>query len=144
MHLRIYAFKHLRIPAFNNSITSKTKTMTFIEKLYLIERIDQLIRLKATGSTQDLAIRLNLSRSTTYEIIEVMKSMGADIIYCKDRKSYCYTKEFELAIGFVEKKSIKGGKKLYFFTMSDFFGQTHHKFAPETFQKGDSEPSHSL
>lgn len=86
--------------------------MTFIEKLNVIERLDQLIRMKATGSPDELAQRLEVTRSTVYEIIACMKSLGADISYCKNRKSFYYETEKELAIGFVNKSMITGGKQI--------------------------------
>lgn len=93
--------------------------MRFFEKIKVIERIDQLIKMKATGSARDLAKRLNVSKSTMYEIIDTMKNMGAEIEYCNHRKSYYYIHEKVLAIGFVEKSKIYGGKSLE----SSFFGQ---------------------
>lgn len=55
--------------------------MSFFEKLSLIERVDQLIRLKATGTADDLAKKLGISRRYVYLIIDMMKSMDAPIIY---------------------------------------------------------------
>ena len=78
--------------------------MRFIEKLKLIERIDQLIRLKGTGSARDLAKRLGVSKSTVYDILEVMRLMGSDIDYCSIRKSYFYNTDKILAIGFVDRE----------------------------------------
>ena len=75
--------------------------MKFIEKLRVIERVDQLIRMKATGSARDLSGRLRISKTTVYDIIDVMKQMGADIGYCSSRRSYYYKMDKELAIGFV-------------------------------------------
>lgn len=77
--------------------------MTFLEKINTIERIDQLIRLKATGSPDELANKLNLTRSTVYEIIDCMKAMDADIKYSKTRKSFYYESEKVLTIGFIKK-----------------------------------------
>lgn len=85
--------------------------MTFLEKLRTVERVDQLIRLKATGTPDELARKLGLTRSTVYEIIECMKSMDAEIKYCKTRKSFYYETEKVLAIGFVESSKIRGGEK---------------------------------
>lgn len=116
--------------------------MTFIEKLSLIERIDQLIKMKCTGNSIELSNRLGIGRSTLFELIELMKLLGAEIKYCQHRRSFVYTEEKILSIGFVRKDRIKGGKKNqnYFFE-SGFFGLLHHTLAFETFQKGDSEPS---
>ena len=75
--------------------------MKFFEKIRVIERIDQLTKMKATGSARYLALRLGLSKSTMYDIIETMKNMGAELEYFNQRKSYYYTREKTLNIGFV-------------------------------------------
>jgi len=98
--------------------------MRFFEKIKLIERIDQLIKLKATGSARDLARRTNLSKSTVYHILDIMREMGAEIEYCSCRRSYYYKRNKTLAIGFVDPHEINGGKSL----VSSFFGQRHNKF----------------
>ena len=90
--------------------------MTFLEKIRLIERVDQLIRMKATGSAEDLSKRLGISRSSVYELLECMKSMDAQIQYCRTRSTYYYEEDKILAIGFVDKGKIRGGsnKILYY------------------------------
>ncbi|MDF1694684.1 MAG: hypothetical protein P1U56_02580 [Saprospiraceae bacterium] len=93
--------------------------MRFFEKIQVIERIDQLIKMKATGSARDLARRTNLSKSTIYEILDIMKCMGAEIEYCTCRKSYYYVEDKTLAIGFVNKSKIYGGRSV----VSSFLGQ---------------------
>ncbi len=97
--------------------------MTFIEKLRLIERIDQLIRLKATGSADQLASRLGISRSTLYEILECMRNMDAEITYCRDQCTFYYETDKILAIGFVDKTKVRGGAKniLYNFDLVRIF-----------------------
>ena len=83
--------------------------MKFLEKLQLIERVDALIKRKATGSAKELASRLNLSRRCVYDIINIMKSMSAPIEYCKQRSTYYYEYPCDLMIGFVNKNQIRGG-----------------------------------
>ncbi|MBK9686645.1 MAG: hypothetical protein IPO65_02380 [Saprospiraceae bacterium] len=85
--------------------------MTFLEKLKTVERVDQFIRLKATGTPEELEIKLGVSRSTVYEIIECMKNMNAEIKYCKSTRSFCYETDKIFAIGFVEKSRIRDGGK---------------------------------
>jgi predicted DNA-binding transcriptional regulator YafY len=69
-----------------------------VDKLH---RIDQLIRMKATGQPHELANRLEISPSTLYEYIDVMRSvLLAPIRYCHNRRSYIYEKEGKLHIGF--------------------------------------------
>jgi len=90
--------------------------MRVIEKLYQIERIDNLIRRKATGSPKDLASRLGVSERTIYDCIELMKNMDAPIYYCRHSQSYCYNNPVRFSFGFEPPKSqaqsIFGGNRL--------------------------------
>lgn len=110
--------------------------MTFIEKIKIIERIDQLVKMKATGSSQELADRLKISRSTVYELIECMKSMGAEVEYCRKRKSLIYLSDKVFSIGFVDSRIIKGGKNKSFSSLSEIVGQTPLIFTSEFELKG--------
>lgn len=87
--------------------------MTLMEKIRIIERTDALIRRKGTGSPKELANRLNISERYVYQLINLMKEMGAPIQYCSERKSYCYEFSVEFSIGFTQKqqdlRKIKGG-----------------------------------
>ena len=70
---------------------------TYLERL---QRIDQLIRLKATGPPQELADKLGVSKRTVYEYIQALKDMGAPICYCKVSKSYLYEENGRFEINF--------------------------------------------
>ena len=83
--------------------------MTLIEKLKLIERVDQLIRMKSTGNPKELALKLELSESGVYRLIDLMKTLEAPIYYSSCRKSYCYNYEVTFSIGFVKKEFFLGG-----------------------------------
>jgi len=84
--------------------------MRFFDKLRMIERIDHLIKIKATGSARDLAERIQISKSAVYDTIDLMKAMGAEIEYCTHRRSYYYQTDRVLALGYVNKSKIYGGK----------------------------------
>ena len=59
--------------------------MKFLEQMQLLERIDQLIKLKATGTPAELAARLGVSERTVYNILETLRDLGVAINYNKQR-----------------------------------------------------------
>ena len=69
------------------------------------ERIDQLIRLKATGKPSELAERLEISESTLYEFIGLMKELGAPIEWDKELISYKYDPEGKMTVEFFPENS---------------------------------------
>lgn len=81
--------------------------MKFLEQLQRLDRLDQLIRLKATGSADSIATRLEVSRRTVYNLIEVLKVLGAEIAYCQNRESFYYLNEVQFDFSILAKKSIK-------------------------------------
>ena len=69
--------------------------------LVKLARLDDLIRRKATGSPVELAERLDLSRSSLFEIIAFLKDeMRAPIIYDRNRPSYIYSYTPKFYLGF--------------------------------------------
>ena len=77
--------------------------MKLFEHLFLLERLDQLIRLKATGSPSELANRLGLSRRQTLRVLRQLREEGFPIEFDRDRQSYIYTEpvslRFEVLVG---------------------------------------------
>jgi len=71
----------------------------------LLDRIDQLIRLKATGRPKNLANRLQVSEATVFRIIETMKAMDAPICFDIACQSYIYTVATQFKCGFFLKES---------------------------------------
>jgi len=65
-----------------------------------LERINTLIRLRATGTPKDLAKKLNITERTVYRLIKQLKDMGCPIYYDKHRGSYCYKEEGKLIFKF--------------------------------------------
>ncbi|WP_458306413.1 HTH domain-containing protein [Croceiramulus getboli] len=76
--------------------------MEFLRKVQLIERIDKLIKLNSTGTADDLSRRLNISRRSVYNVIELMKKMGAPIVYSKSRRTFYYLYRCDLVFGFIK------------------------------------------
>jgi len=90
----------IAISCSNNFIRTNTETMCrkFLDRLY---RIDQLIQRRGTGTAQDLADRLEISRRTVLEYIAVMKERGAPIYFDRIKKSYCYSESGSFNISFI-------------------------------------------
>jgi predicted DNA-binding transcriptional regulator YafY len=103
--------------------------MNILQKqIELIERIDQLIRLKATGSPKELAEKLKISESTVYRTIETKKELGAPVIYDINCQSYKYTSRVKFHCGYLnrelkeeESKKIYGGFNHLSFLVKYFF-----------------------
>jgi hypothetical protein len=72
--------------------------MTFYEQLRLVQRMAGLIKSKATGSPENFAKRLEIPRSCMFRYLDVLKILGADIRYCKERQSYFFENDFEFKI----------------------------------------------
>jgi predicted DNA-binding transcriptional regulator YafY len=70
--------------------------MKFIEEIELLKRLDQLIRLKATGTPTQLASRLNVSERTIFNQIDTLRILGAPIKFCKKEKCYYYVYDVKL------------------------------------------------
>jgi len=64
--------------------------MTIAKHINLLERLDDLIRKKATGTPDDLAKRLNVSTRTVYNYLHDMRSMGAPVAYDYRLQTYYY------------------------------------------------------
>jgi predicted DNA-binding transcriptional regulator YafY len=71
---------------------------TFIKRF---QTIDRLIQRKATGTSEQLAEKLGVSKRTIIEFINVMKELGAPIYFCKIKKSYCYKEKGHFNISFI-------------------------------------------
>ncbi len=87
-----------------------------IKHIELIERIDRLIRMQATGSPVDLASRLGISRAQIYRVIDIMKELKAPIEYDFTIQSFVYAESVDFRFGFYikdldsnELKSVSGG-----------------------------------
>lgn len=72
-------------------------------------RLDQLIRMRATGTPRDLARRLDVSESTLYQYLALMKRiLKAPIKYDKTIKSYFYESVGYLNFGFDPSRNKSG------------------------------------
>jgi predicted DNA-binding transcriptional regulator YafY len=70
----------------------------FIERF---KRIDEIIQNKSSGTPAQLAEKLDISESTLYEFIAVMKELGAPIQYDRFAQRYYYEEPGRFNISFV-------------------------------------------
>lgn len=93
--------------------------MGIIHTKNYLDRIDQLIRLKATGTPKELASKLKITERTIFRIINQLKELGCPIYFNKESGSYCYEQEGKLIFEFKASENefvskIKnGGGKIY-------------------------------
>lgn len=67
--------------------------MRTLDTLHLIAHADQLIRMKATGTPDELSNKLGISRSSWYEVKKVMTDdLNFPIAYDRYRQAYYYTR----------------------------------------------------
>lgn len=83
----------------NYNIMSK-----LLQQIELIERIDQLIRLKATGTPKKLAQLLDISEASLYRLIDTIREMGAPVEFSLKYQSYVYSEEVSFLCGFFLKE----------------------------------------
>jgi hypothetical protein len=99
--------------------------MKFLDQIQQLERLDQLIRLKATGSPKELAEKLDVSEGTVYNLMKLMRYLGANIEFCSYRNSYYYEDRFLFKFILCSEqnpdKIIGGEKKLNFFELLQNF-----------------------
>ncbi len=76
--------------------------MRLINKLDIVERIDQLIRQKRTGTIGQLANKSSLSERQTRRYLDEMRDMGAEIEFCRVNSTYIYKEPLKFEYGFIK------------------------------------------
>lgn len=74
--------------------------MKLLRQINIMERLDQLIRLGATGNLDELARKLNVSVSTVKRQIELMKLLGAPVFFNFAKQRYEYRYKVDFVYGF--------------------------------------------
>ncbi len=77
-----------------------------LKQIELIQRIDRLVRMQATGPAEDFAYRLGVSKTKLYRIISVMKQLDAPIMYDFKAQSFVYEKAVGFRVGFFDKNQV--------------------------------------
>jgi hypothetical protein len=81
------------------------KIMRRLIDLIKLDRLDSLIRRRATGSPEKLAERLRMSRSSLFEFISFLRNeMRAPIRYSKSLSSYVYEYVPKFHLGFEKER----------------------------------------
>ena len=94
--------------------------MNFIIQIERIQRAADLIGAAKTGSPDEFARRLRVSRRQLYNLIDFLKAQGAPIAYSRERRTFFFTRPgFRLEIIFSIKslgdddtQNISGGVSL--------------------------------
>mgnify|MGYP001272574115 CR=1 FL=1 len=72
--------------------------MILITEIQRINRFNDLISHKATGSPEEFAEKLHISKRQLFNLIGFMKDLGADIKYNRSACTYYYTDDFNFEI----------------------------------------------
>ncbi len=103
--------------------------MKLFEYLDRISMVHKLVSRKRTGTPEEFAGRLGVSRTSLYELIDELRSRGAPIVYSKSAKTFLYSEPYDIAVTcslrpltYAEEKESAGGtnissKILFFRTM---------------------------
>lgn len=74
--------------------------MSTTDYFKVLKRMDRLIYLKATGSPEDFASRLAVSKRSLFNYLSVMKELGAPIRYSRNFESYIYNSDGRFVLEF--------------------------------------------
>ncbi len=74
--------------------------MAILKYIKKIKRIDLFIQSRATGTPNDFAKKLNMSKSALYKYLNLMKEMNAPIRYNNITESYYYEDNGSFEIGY--------------------------------------------
>ena len=70
----------------------------FHNELMILERVCNLINRKMTGTAEELASRLEVSRATAYRYIDFFRNAGVHVNYCKERQSFCFKEPLDFGV----------------------------------------------
>lgn len=72
--------------------------MKTLQQLLRLEKLHKFIREEHTGTPQQVAEKLAISRSTLYEMLTYLKDVGATVEYSRNRRTFYYAKKFHLKV----------------------------------------------
>lgn len=110
--------------------------MNLFNKIQRLKKLNNLIDKQKTGTPNELAKTLGISRSKLYELIDLLTCLGKNIHYSRKTGTFYYTDESKLEIEFSvrlikddEIENIYGGVYLqvpYFFMDRTILSLIHH------------------
>lgn len=72
--------------------------MSLVKYIARLQRMDYLIALRATGSPDEFARKMHISRSTLFETINEMRQLGVDIRYSSSAETYYYAGDGRITV----------------------------------------------
>ena len=93
--------------------------MKLFEYLDRISRMHRMVSSRRTGTPEEFADSLGVSRTSLYEMIDELRSRGAPILYSKSSRTFFYSEPFDVnvscsfrSLSEPEKKHVTGGINL--------------------------------
>jgi hypothetical protein len=94
--------------------------MKLFEYLDRISLMHKLVSRQKTGTPDELAHKLGVSRTSLYELIDELRSRGAPIAYSKSARTFFYSQPYDIAVTctlkpltYTELKERSGGLNYY-------------------------------
>jgi predicted DNA-binding transcriptional regulator YafY len=72
--------------------------MKVFEYLDRINMMHKHVSRQKTGTPEEFATRLGVSRTSLYELIDELRSRGAPISYSKSAKTFFYSQPYDIAV----------------------------------------------
>ncbi len=94
--------------------------MKVFEYLDRISMMHKLVSRQRTGTPEEFARQLGVSRTSLYELLDEFRSRGAPIVYSKSAKTFFYREPYDIAVTcslrpltYKEEKESMGGMNLF-------------------------------
>jgi biotin operon repressor len=94
--------------------------MKVFEYLDRISMMHKLVSRQRTGTPEEFARQLGVSRTSLYELIDELRSRGAPIAYSKSAKTFFYRQPYDIAVTcllrpltYTEEKENAGGINIF-------------------------------
>lgn len=108
--------------------------MKLFEYLDRISKMHKLLLRQRTGTPEEFARQLGVSRTSLYELIDELRSRGAPISYSKSLKTFFYRQPYDINItcslrplSLIEDREFNGGAII--FSKILFFRTLHYEIS---------------